>query len=154
MHGIIPKPADVIEEEAGVGGVRFYDQRVVFELIEVLFDLIVFGFGMAMDPDGADGNAHARGAGAGQLAVHVDGVRSLNAFAGSVVEINARVLQGNWPVSILAVAATEPRISLEMASTHRSKTKRETHPDPAHPASELDSAAKKLSTSAMSLVIR
>ena len=45
----VGEAADVVEEEAGLGGVGFDDEGLVLELVEVLFNILVTGFGLEVD---------------------------------------------------------------------------------------------------------
>jgi hypothetical protein len=97
------KAADVVEEEAGAGGVGFDDEGLEFEGVEVLFDLLVAGFGFEFD--GWDGAGHgdlcAFALLAGHEALDVFWVGGLDAVSGGGDEEDAGVAERDGPVAVV-----------------------------------------------------
>lgn len=93
--------ADVVEKEAGAGGVGLDDQSLEFEGIEVLLDGLVGGFAFAVDGDRSDGDLSALFFLARHKALDVFRVGGLDAILELGDEEDARVAEGNGAVAVI-----------------------------------------------------
>ena len=94
---------DIVEKEAGAGGVRFDDQGLVFELVEVFLDILIAGLGLQLD--GGNGAGHgdlfAFALVAGHEALDVFGFGGLDAVTAGRLEEDARIAERDGAVTVV-----------------------------------------------------
>ncbi len=97
----VGEAGDVVEEEAGLCGVGFDDESLVLELVEVLFDVFVAGFGLEVDGGewAGEGDFGALFVVEADESLNVFGVGGLDAVALGGDEDDAGVLEGDGLVA-------------------------------------------------------
>jgi 3-deoxy-D-manno-octulosonic-acid transferase len=105
----------VVEQEAGTGGVCLDHQRLVFELVEVLFNVLVAGLGLHLDWRQRAGhrNLFALTLRACHQSFHVLRSGRINPVSSGGIEQDARIFQRDGLVAI--VADNEPHRHHAMA---------------------------------------